>query len=217
MFNYMQEARSPQDVAGEHPEGLREFESIALELYPAKRQAIAKAIGDLKKALAEVYKKIPQKPSCDDRAVRPLFENSQGDPVQNQAWSKIYQLELELKAFLKPLKALRSALDKKKPLNQTLIQQIKAFLWNVFRITGEASLDLEIKKIDRALNSRDPKPKNIFEYLIDGLIVAIDAVYKCIANHMLDIKASVYGVGVTEPGVDLLYEDTWVPNRFRRR
>ena len=85
-----------------------------------------------------------------------------------------------------------------------------SYLGDIFSITGDKSLNLEIKKIERAL---DTNPKNIFKQLADGFIAATHAVAKFIANVALDIKASIRNTA--ESGDK--YKDTWVPNRFRNK
>lgn len=191
---------------------LEKFEHMALMLYPKKRKEIDDAIINLKLAEKEL-KTAEKNPNYKDPQNQHI--ETKGDAEKNytevgKAKASVGIAKGALQGYLDELQALKNDLDKDKPINQTRIQKIKSYLKNLFQITGDTSLNLEIQKIERAL---DDQPKNLFVQLVNSFIKAIDCVAKFIANKALDIKASIRN---TEESGEK-YKDTWVPNRFRKK
>jgi hypothetical protein len=196
----------------------KKFDSIAIMLYPTKRKEISDAIGKLHKARSDYQKAKKDLSNEQNQLSKNLSYNSTNDNPNEEkesteldtkkrnASSSVTAAERELQKYLDELNQLKNELNKNKSLNQTRIQKIVSCLKSIFSITGDNSLNLEIKKIQRALDSQ---PKKLFNQLADSFMAAVRVVTKFFANTALDIKASIKNL----PG----YENTWIHNRLRNK
>jgi hypothetical protein len=159
-----------------------DFESVAKNLSPKKRNDIEFALGKLMKARKDYEK--------------PMGGN---DDIKNA--------ELDLKKILFNLSNLKQEIDSKKQINKPLLKRILAGMLDLVIVTGETSLNLEIKRIESEL--KNSKPKNILEKLIAVFVKLIDAFRKFINNTALTVKASIKNLEG--------YENTKVPNFLRQK